>query len=663
MSGVHSSTTLWKNKAFQTAPSDNLREGMKSTPDPPNPDRPNPRNISLPNVLEDLKNRPPPSKPSKPPSSSSTAGATAGASAVSNPAHPFLDPDSEEFRWIPPVNSWREDIPQGLNGDETGKMHTDPITSPADFLKDSADFAILTDQTILDLPPTQAPPRPKRPSRDPKTGDPKPSPSPPPAGKEAFGESEEEREQHSKELFDLWQKVDLRDIESVKAAVVATVLSINEFFYIPEQIAQFVVKGYKGKYDTDEVKNHDREIIKRNLLGIITYILTLYAAFNWMFLFFYTDHYIDMYPLIDLPVFSPVSWIVGPMLTPMMTLNYYLLGKRKEHDFYENYIRPIFNNKPLWYTVFFIVFSVLYQPCSWAYSDSVKKIMNNEPNVLTTIVLIFGIVTYLYSVAFNRAHMFTLQFLFSSFLLVILFHFIMLIFVMIISRAAVFAILSYFTFYSFWPLWVFGKFDTLYDVIPVVKISRIIRDSTSVCVKPANNNVGQTILNFFSQYGFVLYLSGMLFVLIAVAMNNSRQITHPGISALSFLFYAGILILQIYLIIRRFTHKDNLLATIQTNITDPRDIIQSDLTQNHVEEGGVISEVGKMIYDNLVYAWLGLQNVFTPDDDTPTISTGISTFGSKISENASNAANLVQQGINKIPTPFGSKPTTKFTNI
>jgi hypothetical protein len=178
----------------------------------------------------------------------------------------------------------------------------------------------------------------------------------------------------------------------------------------------------------------------------------------------------------------------------------------------------------------------------------------------------------------------------------------MLIFVMIISRAAVFAILSYFTFYSFWPLWVFGKFG-----LPFVKISRIIRDSTSVCVKPANNNVGQTILNFFSQYGFVLYLSGMLFALIAVAMNNSRQITHPGISALSFLFYAGILIVQIYLIIRRFGNKDDPLKAIQTNLADPRDAIQEEFTQNHVEEGGLISEVGSFIKDNLEWLLLSFR--------------------------------------------------------
>ena len=144
-----------------------------------------------------------------------------------------------------------------------------------------------------------------------------------------------------------------------------------------------------------------------------------------------------------------------------------------------------------------------------------------------------------------------------------------------------------------------------------------------------------------------MYLSGMLFVLIAVAMNNSRQIKHPGISALSFLFYACILIFQIIMIIRRFGNKDDPLKAIQTNLSDPRDAIQEEFTAKLTDNVSLMSELGSFIKDNLEWLLLSFRT-YLPSFSGVSV-TGLASRSKSYNPNDGNTLN--QNKVIELVTP------------
>jgi hypothetical protein len=320
-------------------------------------------------------------------------------------------------------------------------------------------------------------------------------------------------------------------------------------FYIPDRMAAEIVnQGYlKGKdeVDPDDKGNYaaDYELVRSHLQSYIMILVSLFAAFNWWYLLFYTDHYIDFSHLMDYKVFNPIKWIVGPASSAAVLLNYYLLGKRQEEKFYENYVRPILDKKWLSMTLFFVVFSVLYPPLNKYFGKTVEDIEAKRPNLLYGIVMLFGCISYLYKVVFDFQQMKAVQGLFQSMLLTIIIFVIVMVLVIIATKLSTILIITYLSFYSFAPLLLFPFMN---GSTPFSQIARMMADARESCSKAnPTDNFFTSAKNFLKRNLFLIYIGGIYLGAIIKAMIEVKDIKSPGLKDLSNTMYSLVIVIPI----------------------------------------------------------------------------------------------------------------------
>ena len=340
--------------------------------------------------------------------------------------------------------------------------------------------------------------------------------------------------------------------DHAKNVVVQMMTSISRMFYIPDRMAAEIVnQGYlKGKdeVDPDEKGNYaaDYELVRSHLQSYIMVLVSLFAAFNWWYLLFYTSHYVDIKQMLTNPLFTPFIWVVGPIMSPLMSINYWLLGKRLDLPFYNSVVKPVMDNKPFWFTLYLLVFTMVYRPISKFYGDSVQKISNNEPNAFYTIVLIAACFNYFYNVVFNKDRMFFAQRVFSSIILTFILFLILFIFLMMFAKFAVVMIIAYFAFYSTAPLLFFSgePWNILSEIV------RMIRDSSDACVdENIEGNIFIEIKNNLYRYSALIFMSLLVLGVIGKTMGDLPKLRSRDVKITCGLIYSIAFIAQIITVI------------------------------------------------------------------------------------------------------------------
>jgi len=505
--------------------------------------------------------------------------------------------------WKPPISTNYADIPDGLN--RKPKVEKGMVYLPS---KDS-EFIESTQAKIADILSPPAPEPPPLPTRPPD--EPPEEPEDYETVEEGFQEGFSEKEMR---FIQIWSDfVKTPSVNTGKKAFLITVHSISELFYIPNIIAEYIVlsghlKG-GGVVDRNSNFTHDVNVIKGHIFMIAMIFVTMYSAFNWWFLIFYTNHYIDLSDLLRMRLFNPLIWIIGPMLTPVSILNYYLLGKRTEKEFFDNYIQPVLDNKSLYFTLYLALFTAVYRPISKYYTKSVKEIMTGKPNMFYKMVLGIGVFTYFFNVVFDEGNVLFLHQLLSNFVLVIIFFLILFIFVMIACKITVVFIIMFFSFYSFFPLLAFNSFNP-FQVISV--IIRMISDTTETCV-PENptGNVFITIQNFLYKYATILYFACLVFGMMGVLIADTQTIIHPEVKKTTNIVYISILILSfafaVYKASSLFSQKEVL---VNLNKVSPISISETTSGYKNTIIARIITTV-LLIIEMIVYVpFVLIDNIF-----------------------------------------------------
>ena len=575
-------TAKWRNSGTSTSDSIPIDEVADSI------DRTNFRDVDLPTVLEDIefakhrRSR----KSTKP-------GTKSADDSEKLPGGEPDEPDEPTTKWGPPINPFYTEVPIGLN--TSLGVHSSEIMNATEIITNStAAYANISTKSIFDKPPAQPVPPLVRPKREEKKKsrfgiDPPTNTGRTKGGtkggiggigmggggmkggmggmkggmggmesfqvKEGFEEAEDQEFDGSErvsELMNAWKTaIDNPNIDTIKYVASMTLISLADFFYVPELLSIVFVnalyqEGNKPIPKTDDYMN-DIYIVEKHLKQYAMLIFGLTAAFNWWYLFFYTDHYIDFTSVLESKLLNPVSWIIGPAASATVILNYYLLGKRREEYFYNNFVRPIINNKSMTITVFFIIFTALYVPCSKYYSQTLRDIVEGAPNQLYGIVLVLGCFTYLYKVVFDIQTLKNAHEIFQSFVLTAIIFLIIFIFVVIASKLSVILVLFFLSFYSTFPLWVFTWAS---GSNPYSKIIEMINDTRETCVP--KNPTGSSFIavkNFLYQNLFFLFLAGLYLTIVISAMVDLPNIRHAGLKALSSSFYSCFLIVPVLVFI------------------------------------------------------------------------------------------------------------------
>jgi hypothetical protein len=340
---------------------------------------------------------------------------------------------------------------------------------------------------------------------------------------------------------------------NAKNVAVQMMTSISRIFYIPDMMASLIVnngykEGGKTEVDPDEKGNfmEDFELVRSHLQSYIMLLVSLFAAFNWWYLLFYTSHYVDIKQMLTNPLFTPFIWVIGPIMSPLMSINYWLLGKRLDLPFYESVVKPVMEKKSFWFTLYLLVFTLVYRPISKFYGNSVQKINNNEPNAFYTIVLIAACFNYFYNVVFNKERMFFAQRVFSSIILTFILFLILFIFLMIFAKIAVIMIIAYFAFYSIAPLFFFsgGPWNIFSEIV------RMIRDSSDVCVSAnIEKNIFVEIKNNLYRYSAIIFMSILVLSVIGKTLDDIPKIHNKSVKTACELLYSIALIAQIIIVI------------------------------------------------------------------------------------------------------------------
>jgi len=258
--------------------------------------------------------------------------------------------------------------------------------------------------------------------------------------------------------------------------------------------------------DTTPEYEEDVDAINEQMNLMMYFFIAMYMACNWWFLFLYTDHYIDIKEYLKSTWVRPFKWIIGPVMQPVILLNYYLLGKRLQVPFYEGFLKPyVIENKSVAFMVFMFLFIAVTEPCAMLYLNTLMDFHSGKTDgPVYRFVLLIGCITYMYSVVFDPDNITYSHKLLSSILLVIIMFFIIGIFVIIACKVAVFFILVYLAFYSMMPLLVFeGGPMAVID-----NLWRVIVDTKEVCVSAnPTNDIGVAISNFLYKNAFIIYLN------------------------------------------------------------------------------------------------------------------------------------------------------------
>lgn len=614
------SQTVWNNKLFSFG---FLREGYEDTTtaeeDEPDTEEPTADEETDETTAQGTTTTPDDSASNKPEVAASTTGGaadtTGGAAdttggATGNPVSmfdkgltsdanyknvnlPSLDaPTRKSNSWKPPINQTYTSTPNGLNF-KPGTT-SDLIYSPAND-KDFIQTTIAKIADIITPPPPVPLPKPTRPpesfqtneTSDDADSDSEPDTREPLSVMDGISgnklKSSSDVPEKQKRLISSWRSwiKDTSKVSKLRKAVTVTVNSIYETFYIPELIAVGIVNpsynlnDIKSFYSREDyvaaTQNHKYDEYTQDVVTLTKQIklfvmtaFTFFAAFNWWYLMFYTQHYLDIDEFLVVEAFTPINWILGPALGATAGLNYYLLGKRLQKKYYESTIEPIMNNKWITFTVYLLVFMGLYQKFAKSTSGSFEDIMKGEPNDFFRYVIAFGFIYYLFGV---RSKAFispfwvslfrlssTVGFIFSFIYVVILF-----ILMMVMLKFSILFIMLFFMFYSYWSIIVFGGGP--HHLLP--NIARIIADSSETCDIP--NPLNDTFINLMSWFKknlTYILISIIYFGLIVQLMDDtSKNIIKPTVKGKCHTIYTLLLIVQICMIIwinRRKTQMVNI---------------------------------------------------------------------------------------------------------
>ena len=555
------SRTTWKKSPFS------VKEGMDEPEDTPEVDLPEVyqkvdlpevyQKVDLPEVIADMMNanrlRREAENAKNKQNTNSDDDANKGSS-----------PDYLEYVFISPIVSKTE--PVGMNAAD-GKE--DPISNkPREAIAQANQRATTNTHSILDLPKPVGRPKLKRPKRDGFTS----------MKEDTIREGMSDLfsgEQKMKDIGEMWKS--LTDKENRKTlfprliqALKETFASIPKLFYLPEMLSLkivdlFYTDGNNNRENPDYL--NDASMVEKHLKHYVAVIFGLWAAFNWWYLLFYTDHYIDLTSFIEAKMFNPVSWIIGPATSAAVVLNYYLLGKRMEESFYDKYVRPILDHKWFTMTLFFIVFSAVYPPLNKYFGETIEDIKNKEPNQLASFIMFFGCFSYLYKIVFDFNKMKAVQGLFKSMLLTIVIFIILMVFVMIATKISTMLIIMYLTFYSTVPLLYFPFMD---GSNPITQIIRMINDTRESCGKanPAEG-VFTHIKKFFKRNFFLLYVGSIYLAVMIEAMVELDNMKSSGLKGLSHFSYAMFIVIPI--IIALLHPKAASVVNIVTSTLKPAD--------------------------------------------------------------------------------------------
>ena len=329
-----------------------------------------------------------------------------------------------------------------------------------------------------------------------------------------------------------------KTFKNAKKVASCIVDNVPEMFTIPEMISTTIVKNAT---DNSKQKGIDyaQNVLKVNahFKSFIEILLCLYITFNWWYLMLYTNHYIDFYDVIKSPIFSPVIWIIGPLTTPLAALNYYLLGKRTEPEFYTKYVEPVLKNKSFYLSILFISVVLLYEPLIQLFTTNMKDILgeSNKTNPLVGIVIASAVLSFLYSVVFNTER--NIQFISTvSFLIAIVAYLIMFILVILLAKPVSVLVIFYIVFYSFLFL-LFAE-----NINFVGKIIQMMSDTTEQCLDKPSQSTFSKLLNVCYRYSFFILVFIVLIARFIRALYDIRTITEERVRVSCYAIYVTLLL-------------------------------------------------------------------------------------------------------------------------
>lgn len=330
-----------------------------------------------------------------------------------------------------------------------------------------------------------------------------------------------------------------KTLKNAKKVATCIVDNVPEMFSIPEMISKTIVQNATDKSKQKGI-NYAQNILKVNshFKSFIAILLCLYITFNWWYLLLYTNHYIDIYALLKSPLFIPMIWVVGPLGTPLAALNYYLLGKRTEPEFYTKYVEPVLKNKSFYLSILFISVVLLYEPLIQLFTTNMKDILGegDKTNPLVGIVIATAVLSFLYSVVFNTER--NIQFISTvSFLIAIVAYLIMFILVILLAKPVSVLVILYVVFYSFLFL-LFAE-----NINFVGKIIEMMSDTTEQCLDNSSPSTVSKLMNVCYRYSFFILIFLVLFVRIVHALYDVRTITEDRVRVSCYAIYLSLLVL------------------------------------------------------------------------------------------------------------------------
>ena len=367
-----------------------------------------------------------------------------------------------------------------------------------------------------------------------------------------------------------WGKTPANIAKLIKAMTI-TVNSVFETFYIPELIAVGIVNpaynlnSHKSVYSREDFfaekptdsgmygsYNNDVTTVTRQLKIFVITIFSFYAMFNWWYLIIYTNHYLDISDFLVAEPYTPINWMLGPALSPVACVNYFLLGKRLETSFYDSIIHRVVNMKWLSFTVFTILFMTLYQRFAKMQSQSFADVMKGESNESYKFLIAIGMIYYLFGVRSKAMispfwmSMFRTTMNFSPIATFIYIIIIFILMILFLKFAAAFIII-FFMFYSYWSIAVFGGGP---HKIPSI-ISKIITDTSDICEEPnpLNDPVTSWISWFKKHLTYILISSVYFALIIRLLDDTARNIKNNTVKGACNSIYSLLLVFQVFVII------------------------------------------------------------------------------------------------------------------
>jgi hypothetical protein len=326
-----------------------------------------------------------------------------------------------------------------------------------------------------------------------------------------------------------------KTVKNAKLLAVAILENIPELFFVPELISVAIVRSSTPKdkrNGPDYAQNKFK--LTTHFKSFMVMLICIYITFNWWYLMLYTDHYFDVFNILKSPFLLPLIWIIGPVMAPFAKLNYYLLGKRLEPEFYSKYVEPILRNKPIYLSLLLLIVITLYDNILKLFVTNMKSLIQNKSDTefLFVIVAMVASITYLYSVVFDEEK--NTKFINKvSFALSILFYIIMFIVIMMLCKVISGVILIYLIFYSF-------LFLLFWEGVNMPnKILEMIVDTTEVCVKNTDSKFGK-LQNILYKYSFLIFIFAVLAIRIGHAIIDARTITEERVRVSCYALYTGL---------------------------------------------------------------------------------------------------------------------------